>query len=68
MVVIKAPTPSCLKSPWPAEFRPHQFVTVSAGSRAVLVVQIGGTVEGGREQDVIRFAKLENGLVQQGQI
>ena len=69
MVVIKAPTLSGPKNLLGSPNAGHgQFVTVSAGSRAVLVVQIGGAVEGGREQDVVRLAKLENGIVQQRQI
>ena len=65
MVVIKAPT---LSGPKISLARSNsgncKFMTVSAGSWAVLVVQIGGTVEGRREQDVVRLAKVENGIVQ----
>ena len=64
-MVIKAPTLSrpknLLGSP---DAGNSQFVAVCARSGAVLVVQIGGAVERGREQDVIRLAKLENGIVQ----
>src|SRR5260221_12565666 len=54
--------------PAPPDAGYSHFMAVSAGSRTVLVVQIGGTVEGRRQQNVVRLAELENGVIQQRQV